>query len=236
MPRRKLSAPEIETLVLRKRTFGLWLRGRRVVRGFSQKEAAKAVKVHKLTWIRWEHGRSKVPYGQLLKIANALRVVPRRRIFTVAGYEAPRTLNDAPRILKHVHEVMVDGDLQAALEQLLLLYERIRPDRIEFDTEIDGSTPVDFANAVVYLDVLPMWLSEKVLRCMNNRQNEYMRNGEPGSLRSMVLDSVPESIFNECINELMITPPIVKPIPYDPAGKSPFRHGEITVRLNPEES
>jgi transcriptional regulator with XRE-family HTH domain len=202
MPRVKLRPVVKESQFLARHSFGLWLRDRRTVRGFSLRRAAAAVDVHKQTWIRWEQGKSKVPYGKLQLIAEALKISP-RRIFYVAGYDVPRKINDSKYVLNHIHDLLLMGDLQLALEELLGLYWRMRPTQ---DLYLDALVPPNFASAIISLDAIPVWLFEVVLECMQHRLEKQKEKGVYIRFRN--------SLLNECAGRLKHeTPPIMDTCP-----------------------
>ena len=202
MPRVKLRPVVKESQFLARQYFGLWLRDRRTFHQFSLRQAAAAVKVHKQTWIRWEKGQSKVPYGTLQPIAEALHISP-RRIFYLAGYDVPRKHNDSKYVLNHIHDLLLMGDLQLALEELLGLYWRMRPTQ---DPYLDGLVPPNFASAIVSLDAIPVWLFEVVLECMQHRLEKQKKEGVYIRFRN--------SLLNDCLARLKSeTPPIMDTCP-----------------------
>jgi transcriptional regulator with XRE-family HTH domain len=203
MPRVKLRPVVQQSQFLARHSFGLWLRDRRTFLRFSLQKAADAVGVHKQTWIRWEQGRSKVPYTKLEPIAKALDVSP-RRTFYVAGYDVPRKMNDSKFVLNHIHDLLLMGDLQLALEELLGLYWRER--RITDDHYLDALVAPNFANAIIFLDALPVWLFEVVLECMQHRLEKQKEKGVYIRFRN--------SLLNECAARLKHeTPPIMDTCP-----------------------
>jgi transcriptional regulator with XRE-family HTH domain len=202
MPRIKLRRVVQQSQFLARHSFGLWLQDRRTFRRFSLQKAADAVGVHKLTWLRWEQGRSKVPYSQLQPIAKALKA-SRRRTFYVAGYDVPRAKNDSKHVLDHIHELLLMGDLQLALEELLGLYWRMRPSQEPY---LDALVPPNFASAIIFLDALPVWLFEVVLKCMQHRLERQKKEGVYIRFRN--------SLLNECLAKLKAqTPPIMDTCP-----------------------
>lgn len=198
MPRRKLSQDLQEWESQGKRSFGLWLQARRIVRKFSLQQAADSVNVHRQTWIRWEQGRTKVPYRKLQPIAEALNVSP-RRIFYLAGYKVPSRLNDAKHVLNQIHHLMLNGDMTSALEKFLCLYWATTPTK---EGILDGTVPPNFARAVIFLDSLPVWLCEVVLECMQTRLERQKKEGVYVRFRN--------SLLNDCLAKLKsATPPIM---------------------------
>lgn len=204
MPRKKTTKIEKMELLEGWKTFGLWLRSHRIARHFTQGRAAQAVGVSRQQWIRYEYG-DKVPYKRLHVIADALNIRP-SRIYYLAGYRTPRRINDAQVLLRRMHETMREGDIVSALEQFFLIYEDLGPTR-DGSCYIDGLTPPNFANAVIYLDALPFWLFERILTWGQNRvQRERKHSGVKVRFRNLIL--------KECIEELHgKTPPIVDTYP-----------------------
>lgn len=187
------------------KTFGLWLRERRRAREFTQRQAAKAIKISRHQWIRYEYG-DKVPREKLGKIADALNIAP-TRIFYLAGHKPPPKLNDANVLLRRAHDMMLAGDLVRALEEFLLIYGRITADKAGSDVNIDGVTPTNFANAVIFLDALPLWLFERIVTWGQKRlEREKKQKGIKVRFRNLVL--------NECMDELRRqTPRIIDTYP-----------------------
>lgn len=100
----------------------------RMARDFTQRQAAEAVDISKLQWLRYEHG-AKVPREKLGKIAEALDISP-RRIFYLAGYKTSPTRNDANVLLRQMHNKMLAGDLVGAWNSSSYskdLFEQLRP-------------------------------------------------------------------------------------------------------------
>jgi transcriptional regulator with XRE-family HTH domain len=193
MPRRKTTKAEKMALSDRWKTFGLWLRERRMARHFTQRQAAEAVGISKLQWLRYEHG-DRVPREKFGKIAKALDI-ELRRIFYLAGYKTPPTRNDANVLLRQMHNKMLAGDLVGALEQFLLIYGRIRADQAKSDVNIDGVTPTNFANAVIFLDAVPLWLFGRIVTWgLKRLEREKNQKGVKVRFRNLVL--------NECMDEL----------------------------------
>jgi len=103
--------------------------------------------------------------------------------------------------------MMLAGNVVGALEKFLLIYGRIRATKAGFDVNIDGVTPTNFANAVIFLDALPLWLFERILGWMQIRvEEERKKRGVKVRFRNLVL--------KECIEELyQQTPPIIYAYP-----------------------
>src|SRR5436190_7463890 len=166
MPKKK-PFPYDDWLLEGWKTFGKWLRVRRCAAQLTVQQAAAAIKVSKRQWIRYENG-ARVPYKRLERIAKKLNI-ERQRIYYLAGYDVPRKRNDAQALLRHMHVTLRSGDLTSALGQFFVLYETLRPEEDKSDREIDSTLAQEFAKAVIFLDMLPTWLFEIVLGCMQHR-------------------------------------------------------------------
>jgi len=75
-----------------------------------------------------------------------------------------------------MHVTLRTGDLAAALNQFFELYHTLRPEEEKFDREIDSTLAPEFAAAVSYLDMLPTWLFEIVLDCMQHRLEKQRKD------------------------------------------------------------
>lgn len=117
----------------------------------------------------------------------------------LTGHPISSKKNDAMVRLRRMHDILIAGDLQVALEEFFLLYESLRPPKDEPNSDIDGLTPPNFANAVAFLDELPMWLFKMVLNCMQTRVTaETKESRSRVSLRKLILE--------ECAQELKRKP------------------------------
>src|SRR5437879_443118 len=114
MPRKRLDPGHDQWLLDGWKTFGKWLKERRIGRRFTLQQAADAVKVSKRQWIRYEQG-ARVPDKRLDRIASKLNI-ERRRIYYMAGFQVPRKRNDTPALLRRMHVIMQTGDLYSALQ------------------------------------------------------------------------------------------------------------------------
>src|SRR5437879_1484350 len=163
MPRSSLSTDEKACWLDGWKPFGRWLRTRRIAKRFTLQQAADAVGVSRRQWIRYEQG-ARVLYKNLDSIADALDISI-GRVRYLAGYKAEPKRNDPMKRLRRIHDMLVAGEFDYALEQFLLVYQSIKPTDVEATLYIDGLTPPNFAQAVIFLDALPTWLFEKVLKC-----------------------------------------------------------------------
>lgn len=193
MPRRKMASDEKMLLRQGWVTFGLWLRQQRIVKGFTQEEAARAVRISTRQWMRYEQG-SRVISKRYPSIAKALNI-PLARILYLTGHEIAPRRNDANVRLRRIHDMLRAGSLDAALAEFLHLYDRIRPADSEIASNWDGRTAPDFAMTVMLLDKLPKWLFEVVTKCMQKRFSErQVQRRSDHDLRSLIV--------TECIDEV----------------------------------
>lgn len=167
MPRRKRTKNERIMLTDGWKTFGLWLESQRLAKRLTQQQVAVAVGVSKRQWIRYEMG-SRVQLKWMRPIAYALNVTERRMLY-LAGYKIPPRLNDASHQLRRMHDMLLAGSLDIALEEFLSLYERIRPTDRESHSDFNGLTGPNFANAIIFLERLPNWLMEEILKAIQKR-------------------------------------------------------------------
>lgn len=167
-------------------------------------QAAEAVGVSRRQWIRYEQG-ARVQYKRLDSIADALDISIARLRY-LAGYKTFPKRHDAMKRLRRIHDMLVAGELDYALEQFLLVYQSIKPDD-ESDLYIDGLSPTNFANAVISLDGLPRWLFERIVTWGQKRvDREQTEKGIKVRFRNLVV--------NECLVELRRnTPPIIDSYP-----------------------
>jgi len=173
--------------------FGRYLRTQRIVKGFTQEQAAQAAKVSTRQWIRYEQG-SRILSKRYPIIAKALNI-PLSRMLYLAGYKVVPRRNDVNVRLRRVHDMLRIGRLDLALKYFLLLYYQIG----RFDAgpgyHPHRLTAPNFATAVMALENLPKWLFEVIANCMQEILSEQHDQKQPtSSLRTMVL--------RECIDEM----------------------------------
>jgi transcriptional regulator with XRE-family HTH domain len=176
MPRRKTTKAEKILLTEGWKTFGLWLRSQREVKGFTQQQVARAAKMSRRQWMRYEQG-SKVLSKRFPVIAKTLNI-PLSRVLYLAGYETPPRRNDSNVRLKRIHDMLRAGSFDFALEEFLMLYDRIRPTDRELNSDWDGLTAPNFATAVILLDGLPKWLFEAISKCMQKRFSQQRNQSD----------------------------------------------------------
>jgi transcriptional regulator with XRE-family HTH domain len=173
--------------------FGRYLRTQRIVKGFTQEQAAQAAKVSTRQWIRYEQG-SRILSKRYPMIAKALNI-PLSRMLYLAGHKVAPRRNDVNVRLRRVHDMLRIGRLDLALKYFLLLYYQIG----RFDAgpgyHPHRLTAPNFATAVMSLESLPKWLFEVIANCMQEILSEQHDQKQPtSSLRTMVL--------RECIDEM----------------------------------
>lgn len=222
MPKKK-PFPYDDWLLEGWKTFGKFLRVRRCAAQLTAKQAAAAVKVSKRQWIRYENG-ARVPCKRFERIAEKLNIGS-QRLYYLAGYKVPRKRNDAPALLRLMQVTLRSGDLTSALRQFFALYEMLRPEEDKSDREIDGALTDEFAKAVIYLDMLPTWLFEIVLDCMQHRLEKQRKDDG-------VFVRFRNSLLKDCLAQLRIeTPDIVDTCP-DIAVDGTIRMGVSAASLH----
>jgi transcriptional regulator with XRE-family HTH domain len=174
MPRRKRTKIERLLLIEGWKSFGLWLESQRLAKRLTQQQAAEAVGVSKRQWIRYEMG-SRVLLKRMRPIAYALSV-PERRILYLAGYKISPRLNDASHQLRRMHDMLLAGSLDIALQEFLSLYERIRPTDRQSRSDFNGLTAPNFASAIIFLERLPNWLLAETIKAMQERTSGGEQN------------------------------------------------------------
>lgn len=174
MPKRK--SHKIERMLLTEgwETFGLFVRTQRSVKRLTQEQAAEAAGVSKRQWIRYEMG-SKILLKRMRPIANALNLAPSRLLY-LAGYKISPRRHDATHRLRRMHDMLLTGNLDIALQELLWLYDRMRPNDRESSSDMDGVTAPNFATATVLLERLPGWLLDVILKAMQERVNDKQQH------------------------------------------------------------
>lgn len=191
MPRKEKY--ERELLTDNWKTFGRFLRSQRIVKGFTQEQAAQAAKVSTRQWIRYEQG-SRVLSKRYPLIAKGLNI-PLARMLFLAGYKVAPKRNDVSVRLRRVHDMLRIGRLDLALKYFLLLYYQIGPFDAGPGYHPHRLTAPNFATAVISLESLPKWLFEVIAKCMQEILSERQDEKWPSyNLRRVVL--------KECLDEI----------------------------------
>ncbi len=167
MPRRKRTQLDHHFIYGRWKVFGEWLTMQRNNRGLTQREAARAVKVSRQQWMRYESG-SKVLKKRMPAMAAALGV-PLERMLDRAGYRASPKRNAAKDRLGRIYDLLCAGCVDLAILELLRLNDKLGGGRTAVGPRVGGVTATNFARAVILLDGLPDWLLDKTLNVLQER-------------------------------------------------------------------
>lgn len=167
MPRRKRTQLDHDFIYDRWRVFGEWLTMQRNNRGLTQYEAARAVKISRQQWMRYESG-SKVLKKRMPAMAAALGV-PLEKMLDRAGYRASPKRNAAKDRLGRIYDLLCAGNVDLAILELLRLNDRVRGSRTAVGPRVGGVTATNFARAVILLDGLPDWLLDETLKVLQER-------------------------------------------------------------------
>jgi len=162
------------------KAFGQWLALKRELARLSQEKAAQAVGVSRRQWIRYEQG-AVVPEKRMKVIAKVVRV-PLGKLLQRAGYRTSPKRNDVRARLQSIHDMLIAGSMEGALNELLLLHRWIELDKRKVPPETDGTTAANFAMAVILLDKLPEWLFTVIAGGMQNKIGAK-RQGSNGPLK-----------------------------------------------------
>ena len=136
-------------------------------RGLTQYEAARAVKISRQQWMRYESG-SKVLRKRMPAMAAALGV-PLEKMLDRAGYRASPKRNAAKDRLGRIYDLLCAGNVDLAILELLRLNDRVRGSRTAVGPRFGGVTVTNFARATVLLDTLPDWLVDETLKVLQER-------------------------------------------------------------------
>src|SRR5215213_2912415 len=124
MPRRKRTQLNHDFIYGRWKVFGEWLTMQRNNRGLTQYEAARAVKISRQQWMRYESG-SKVLKKRMPAMAAALGV-PLEKMLDRAGYRASPKRNAAKDRLGRIYNLLCAGCVDLAILELLRLNDRLK--------------------------------------------------------------------------------------------------------------
>lgn len=136
-------------------------------RGLTQDEAARAVKISRQQWMRYESG-SKVLKKRMPAMAAALGV-PLEKMLDRAGYRASPKRNAAKDRLGRIYDLLCAGCVDLAILELLRLNDRVRGSRTAVGPRFGGVIATNFARAIVLLDTLPDWLVDETLKVLQER-------------------------------------------------------------------
>ena len=167
MPRRTRTQFDHDFIYGRWKVFGEWLTMQRNNRGLTQYEAARAVKISRQQWMRYESG-SKVLKKRMPAMAAALGV-PLEKMLDRAGYRASPKRNAAKDRLGRIYDLLCAGCVDLAILELLRLNDRVRGSRTAVGLRFGGVTATNFARAIVLLDTLPDWLVDETLKVLQER-------------------------------------------------------------------
>jgi transcriptional regulator with XRE-family HTH domain len=201
MPRRKRTQLDHDFIYDRWKVFGEWLTMQRNNRGLTQHEAARAVKISRQQWMRYESG-SKVLRKRMPAMAETLGV-PLEKMLDRAGYKASPKRNAGKDLLGRIYDLLCAGNVDLAILNLLQLNDRIvGHDGVAGSRRVRGPkgggvVATSFARAVVLLDELPDWLLELVLNAMKERINniKHLTESDP---------QVKNLIRKKCIEALRV--------------------------------
>src|SRR5215211_6517101 len=152
MPRRKRTQLHHDFIYGRWKVFGEWLTTQRNNRGLTQYEAARAVKISRQQWMRYESG------SKVLK-----------KMLDRAGYRASPKRNAAKDRLGRIYNLLCAGCVDLAILELLRLNDRLKGERSATGPRVGGVTATNFARAIVLLDTLPDWLLDETLNVLQER-------------------------------------------------------------------
>ncbi len=168
MPRRTRTQLDHDFIYGRWKVFGEWLTMQRNNRGLTQYEAARAVKISRQQWMRYESG-SKVLKKRMPAMAAALGV-PLEKMLDRAGYRASPKRNAAKDRLGRIYDLLCAGNVDLAILELLRLNDRVRGSRTAVGPGFGGVTATNFARAIVLLDTLPDWLVNETLKVLRRSE------------------------------------------------------------------
>jgi transcriptional regulator with XRE-family HTH domain len=212
MPRKKRTQLDHDFLYERWRIFGNWLTLQRLDRGLTQNEAAKAVKVSRQQWLRYESG-AKVLRKRMPAMATALDV-SLEKMLDRAGYKTSPKRNAAKDRLGGIHRLLCAGKIDLAILSLLRLNDRIEGnDSIEGGRtgrgpKAGGVAATNFARAVALLDELPDWLLELALNAMKERSKDMDHETETHPrVKSLIRKKCIEALRAKKVTLVYETPP-----------------------------
>jgi transcriptional regulator with XRE-family HTH domain len=192
MPRRKRTQLDHDFIYGRWKVFGEWLTMQRNNRGLTQYEAARAVKISRQQWMRYESG-SKVLKKRMPAMAAALGV-PLEKMLDRAGYRASPKRNAAKDRLGRIYDLLCAGNVDLAILELLRLNDRIRGSRTAVGPRVGGVTATNFARAVILLDGLPDWLLDTTLNVLQERTKGNGIDATQPRVKNLILKKCGETL------------------------------------------
>jgi len=153
-------------------------------RGLTQDEVARAVKISRQQWMRYESG-SKVLKKRMPAMAVALGV-PLERMLDRAGYRASPKRNAAKDRLGRIYNLLCAGCVDLAILELLRLNDRLRGGRTAVGPRVGGVTATNFARAVILLDGLPDYLLDKTLNVLQERTKGKGLDATPPCVKNLI--------------------------------------------------
>jgi len=167
MARREQTNLKHEFLYGRWEIFGEWITHQRLLVGFTQEQAAKAVGISRRQWIRYELG-AKVPMKRMALMSRVLHIHP-DKMLDRAGLKTSFKRNAAREQLGRIHDLLCADRLEFAMLQLLKLHDRIKGIKAAVGPRSGGLVATDYSNAVVLLNRLPLSWVESLQRLMQER-------------------------------------------------------------------
>lgn len=160
-------------------------------RGLTQYEAARAVKISRQQWMRYESG-SKVLKKRMPAMAAALGV-PLEKMLDRAGYRASPKRNAAKDRLGRIYNLLCAGCVDLAILELLRLNDRVRGSRTAVGPR-GGVTATNFARAVILLDGLPDWLLDTTLNVLQERTKGNGIDATQPRVKNLILKKCGETL------------------------------------------
>ena len=173
-------------------------------RGLTQREAARAVKISRQQWMRYESG-SKVLRKRMPAMAAALGV-PLERMLDRAGYRASPKRNAAKDRLGRIYNLLCAGCVDLAILELLRLNDRLRGGRSAAGPRVGGVTATNFARAVVLLDALPDWLLDETLKALRDRTKRNALDETHPRVKNLIWKRCRETLRSEQYTDFTISP------------------------------
>ena len=161
-------------------------------RGLTQYEAARAVKISRQQWMRYESG-SKVLKKRMPAMAAALGV-PLEKMLDRAGYRASPKRNAAKDRLGRIYDLLCAGNVDLAILELLRLNDRVRGSRTAVGPRFGGVIATNFARAIVLLDTLPDWLVDETLKVLQERTKGNGIDATQPRVRNLILKKCGETL------------------------------------------